>query len=327
MRCSGAAMPTTRSISTTRSRACTALTFWCAGYRNVTSSYGVEGFPPDHLAALKRYGTERVLIAYDRDEAGERAAEKLARELALRGIGAYRIHFPKGMDANEYAQKVQPPAKSLEILIRKALWLGQGPAAAPSTTTATTPALLPTAKDEEPEIVADAPVEDEAPAEIDEAPEASALLEEPALPLGAPGMNMRWRWKSSEKLGHRDLKRCCKAPTARRGLKEAASGIHEPTNRNRIRGGGDLRGERAYDREAPVTKEPDVDPAVAWRSSRSYPGRSRLRRKGRRHEAAREVSRGRSSRAPRRRAERKGGRDARESRRRTASEIRRSAQG
>ena len=51
-----------------------ALTFWCAGFRNVTASYGVEGFTADHLTAFKRYGTETVLIAYDRDEAGERAA-------------------------------------------------------------------------------------------------------------------------------------------------------------------------------------------------------------------------------------------------------------
>jgi DNA primase len=32
-----------------------ALTFWCAGYRNVTAAYGVEGFTPDHLAAFKRF--------------------------------------------------------------------------------------------------------------------------------------------------------------------------------------------------------------------------------------------------------------------------------
>ena len=54
-----------------------ALTFWCAGFRNVTAAYGVEGFTDDHLAAFKKHGTERVLIAYDRDDAGERAAEKL----------------------------------------------------------------------------------------------------------------------------------------------------------------------------------------------------------------------------------------------------------
>ncbi len=42
-----------------------ALTFWRAGYRNVTASYGIEGFTADHLAAFKRHGTQRVLIAYD----------------------------------------------------------------------------------------------------------------------------------------------------------------------------------------------------------------------------------------------------------------------
>ena len=103
-----------------------ALTFWCAGFRNVTSSYGVEGFTADHLAAFKEYGTEHVLIAYDRDEAGDRAAEALSKKLIAEGIGCSRIHFPKGMDANEYALKVQPPAMSLGVLVRSAEWLGGG---------------------------------------------------------------------------------------------------------------------------------------------------------------------------------------------------------
>jgi DNA primase len=80
-----------------------ALTFWCAGYRNVTASCGIEGFTEDHLAAFQRYGTERVLIAYDRDDAGEKAAGVLAEKLIASGIECFRIHFPKGMDANEYA--------------------------------------------------------------------------------------------------------------------------------------------------------------------------------------------------------------------------------
>ncbi len=113
-----------------------ALTFWCAGYRNVTASYGIEGFTADHLAAFQRHGTERILIAYDRDEAGERAAEKLSQQLTAAGLDCYRILFPKGMDANEYALKVQPAAKSLGIVIRKAQWLGKGEAP-PVTTTAT----------------------------------------------------------------------------------------------------------------------------------------------------------------------------------------------
>lgn len=103
-----------------------AITFWCAGYRNVTAAYGIEGFTDEILAAFKRHKTERVLIAYDRDDAGERASEKLAAKLIAEGMECWRIHFPKGMDANEYALKVQPAVKSLGVAIRKALWLGKG---------------------------------------------------------------------------------------------------------------------------------------------------------------------------------------------------------
>jgi len=103
-----------------------ALTFWCAGFRNVTAAYGVEGFTHDHLAAFKAYGTGHVLIAYDHDEAGDKAAESLAKKLTAEGIGCSRVQFPKGMDANEYALKVQPPGKALGLLLRTAAWMGNG---------------------------------------------------------------------------------------------------------------------------------------------------------------------------------------------------------
>ena len=107
-----------------------ALTFWCAGYRNVTSAYGVEGFTDEILAAFKTHGTQRVLIAFDRDEAGERGAAKVAERLLAVGIDCFRLQFPKGMDANSYALNVQPAAKSLGLAIRKAVWLGKGAAPA-----------------------------------------------------------------------------------------------------------------------------------------------------------------------------------------------------
>jgi DNA primase len=110
-----------------------ALSFWCAGFRNVTSAYGTEGFTDEHLTAFKRHGTQRVLIAYDRDEPGERAADKLAPVLMAAGIECFRIQFPKGMDANEYALKVQPAAKALGVAIRKSVWLGKGEAPEPQT--------------------------------------------------------------------------------------------------------------------------------------------------------------------------------------------------
>lgn len=103
-----------------------ALTFWVADIRQVTASYGVNGFTADHRAAFEKYGTERVYIAYDRDEAGDSAAAKLAGELIEMGIECFRVQFPKGMDANEYARKVTPAAKSLGVLLNKAEWLGKG---------------------------------------------------------------------------------------------------------------------------------------------------------------------------------------------------------
>jgi DNA primase catalytic core len=103
-----------------------ALTFWVAGFRNVTASYGVNGFTADHRAAFEKYGIERVYIAYDRDEAGEKAAAALAEELMQMGIECFRVLFPKEMDANAYALKVTPAAKSLGVLLNKAQWLGKG---------------------------------------------------------------------------------------------------------------------------------------------------------------------------------------------------------
>jgi DNA primase len=110
-----------------------ALTFWSAGYRNVTSCYGVNGFTDELLAVFKACGAQRILIAFDRDEAGDRAAEVLAKKLTSEGLDCFRLLFPKGMDANGYACAVKPPEKSLGVVIRSAAWLGAG--AKPALTT------------------------------------------------------------------------------------------------------------------------------------------------------------------------------------------------
>ena len=115
-----------------------ALTFWVGGFRNVTAAYGVEGFTADHIAAFKANGIKRVLIAFDRDEAGERGTVKIAAKLMGEGIDCFRILFPKGLDANEYALKLTPASKSLGLLIRKAEWLGQGAAPEMPTSVAVT---------------------------------------------------------------------------------------------------------------------------------------------------------------------------------------------
>ena len=85
-----------------------AMTFWCAGFTNVTAQLWRRGFTADHVAAFQRYGTKRVLIAYDRDDAGDKAADKLAEQLIALGIECLRVRFPKGMDANSTALKLTP---------------------------------------------------------------------------------------------------------------------------------------------------------------------------------------------------------------------------
>jgi hypothetical protein len=104
-----------------------ALSFWCHGQRHVTAAYGVEGFTAEHLAAFKEHGVERVLIAYDRDDAGDRAAAKLAERLQAEGIECFRVLFPAGMDANALAISTEDPAAALAEVLRAAEWMGSGP--------------------------------------------------------------------------------------------------------------------------------------------------------------------------------------------------------
>jgi DNA primase len=103
-----------------------ALTFWVHGFRNVTSAYGVNGFTDEMLVAFKAHKIKRVLIAFDRDDAGDKGAAELAKKLIAIGVECYRVQLPKGMDANEYALQVKPAQKSLSLVLRKAEWMGAG---------------------------------------------------------------------------------------------------------------------------------------------------------------------------------------------------------
>lgn len=124
-----------------------AMTFWSAGYTHVITSYGVSGFTDAHRAALRRYGTERVLVAYDADAAGDRGAEQVAEELTRMHIECYRVHFPRGLDANAYAlaeASNAPASESLGVVLRAATWLGRGaPIVGASETASSLAAALP----------------------------------------------------------------------------------------------------------------------------------------------------------------------------------------
>jgi len=114
-----------------------ALTFWCAGFRNVTTLYGTNGLTDELLEAFKFHQIKRLLIAFDNDQAGNAAAEKHIDAFTSLGLELYRLLFPAGMDVNEYALKLQPASKALDLVIRNAEWIGNGkPPTAPTSTPA-----------------------------------------------------------------------------------------------------------------------------------------------------------------------------------------------
>jgi post-segregation antitoxin (ccd killing protein) len=95
-----------------------------------------------------------VYIAYDRDEAGERAAEKLAAQLIAEGFEVLRVMFPQGMDANEFACQSSEPKEALRLVLHQAHWVG-GVRAVEQPTPTTAPAApanatMPAAKEERP---------------------------------------------------------------------------------------------------------------------------------------------------------------------------------
>ena len=161
-----------------------ALTFWCAGYQHVTTSYGVNGFTDEIKAAFRKHGTKRIYIAYDRDDAGERAALKHAEELIGMGIECFRVQFPRGQDANEFALKQQPATHWLGMYLKRAAWLGKGqrPTVAVIEPQPVKPqeqteeeTIKPAAKEEIPEPVT-TPAEDKMPESV---PPLAAKAEEP----------------------------------------------------------------------------------------------------------------------------------------------------
>ena len=103
-----------------------AMSFWVAGFRHVTSAYGIEGFGNEHAGAMRTHGTRRVLIAFDHDPAGDRAADRLAERLnADLGVECFRVQFPAGADANDVLVADGPDG--LARAVRRSAWLGKGP--------------------------------------------------------------------------------------------------------------------------------------------------------------------------------------------------------
>ena len=195
-----------------------ALSLWCAGFRHVTAAYGTEGFTTDHVEAFRRHRVRRVLIAFDRDDAGDRAARKLADTLMAEGVECFRVELPRGADVNDVARDATVPAEALGRFIRKATWMGTGPGPAdrrhaePIPPAATRPS--PATTDMAPSSAAPPP----APLELPPVLEAGAVSPAPSPALPVPELSdtgeatitlgdRRWRVRGLDKVTSFDLLR------------------------------------------------------------------------------------------------------------------------
>jgi DNA primase catalytic core len=114
-----------------------ALSFYVHGQRNVTFIYGTQGFTDELMATLTARKVERVWLAYDADEAGNRAAERDAERLMAEGMEVLRVRFPWGLDANQLAK--EQGGEALRQSVRSAEWLGGRPVSSVAPVAATIP--------------------------------------------------------------------------------------------------------------------------------------------------------------------------------------------
>jgi DNA primase catalytic core len=110
-----------------------ALTFWIAGFRNVTATFGKSGFTDVLYQAFIKHDTKRCYISFDNDSKNDRtdnAAMMAANRLMAQGIECFRIEYPlNANDTNAYAMMLKDGNGSahgpLQMLINKAVWLGK----------------------------------------------------------------------------------------------------------------------------------------------------------------------------------------------------------
>ena len=97
-----------------------------SGFPHTVSCFGVEGFTDEHVELFSHHGIEKVSIAFDRDEAGDNGARKVAGRLLSLGIDCYRVLLPKTMDVNDVVRTMHPAKKTLDHFFRNAEWMGNG---------------------------------------------------------------------------------------------------------------------------------------------------------------------------------------------------------
>lgn len=100
-----------------------ALSFIRHGMDSATCSFGTANFTDELFEAIRAAKVESVRIAFDNDEAGERAFVDVAEKLLRHGLTVHRVKFPWQSDANAFA--VDQGGEALRQAVRDALWYGE----------------------------------------------------------------------------------------------------------------------------------------------------------------------------------------------------------
>lgn len=133
-----------------------ALTFIRHGMESTTCTFGTENFTEELFEAIRAAKIETVRLAFDADEAGEKATAKVAAKLQAIGIECYQIKFPWKTDANQYA--LDQGGEALKNAVRNALWLESSKVTEPLVQTLSLAANLLAAKEgkvsDKPELIA-----------------------------------------------------------------------------------------------------------------------------------------------------------------------------
>jgi DNA primase len=152
-----------------------ALSFWVNDWHHVTASYGTNGFTADHWKLLREQRPDKVVICYDNDEAGNKAAHALAQQLEPEGFEAWRVELPPGSDVNDMVRSSEDAKSALGALLAGAVRL------LPSNGNVT---VHPATLTQEP-LLAELPSESApspAPVTVEEKPEPSSLAAAPTPP-------------------------------------------------------------------------------------------------------------------------------------------------
>lgn len=100
-----------------------ALTLYNAGFKDVIPCYGVNGLTEDHLNLFERCQTKEIYICFDRDEAGEQGAERIAGQLKENNIASYVVRPPESSesktDINSFFLSSKDAAVIFERLLKK----------------------------------------------------------------------------------------------------------------------------------------------------------------------------------------------------------------